>query len=776
MVLTFSNSAFTEDTTVPVVNFANDIYIGLGYEANYSGHECRTHLENGSNFNDRDSSLEVDAVYSYATTVYPGSSNNILTAALNSDLMSQSFSGTYKIFDSSTFSYITLGSSSFAGSVYNLLIWEESFDYSTEGTALAAITAALKEKAERQELADLITEAQAVNEDEVTADSYSALQTALTTAQAVTDESSASEVTSALTALRTAVKSLVYRISAIDSTTLAAYASANSWSNTGNDGPASYAFNGNSSNWWHSNYDTASDTNINGSASADNPIWIQTGWGELKTITKLEYTARTGNQYNENGIKDVSVYYTTEWLNPEDSSASHLPDVINTTALEDSSSDVHWTLAQSFVVDATTYEGQVHTLTFDEPFDATGIRLVITSTNTVGGNSYVTASYIGVFEDTAATQTLTAIPTAASASADENSGITATYTNDNIVVTQDETDCTSANAKVAYNAEVSEGTTFAGWYDDDDTLVSTDEYYVCNIANAKALTAKAAQTDNTVQIAVGSNTVEVTDFTHAFEDKITKEEVEANLSALTDALSSYNNIAYNYTITAAEVLAENGTFTINATQTDAEYTVTASVNGEATTDTEKYNNNFQNITAADTDSSSNAFSHWALTDDDSTKIADSKAFNYVATSNMSITAVYSGTASTEVGAYIPAPVCSVSGTYNVVEVPVSFFNVVDENGTKLSTVSDFGIVLAKPGTTTDAIKSEITADTSTSVKKFSASAKTLTNKGRYLHRLQFTSSVPASDLYAYVVVDGTVYLSNVQSLSAAAAVATTPAE
>ena len=59
-------------------------------------------------------------------------------------------------------------------------------------------------------------------------------------------------------------------------------AKADNYSNSGNDGPASYAINNNTGNWWHSFY---SGSNGGGSTTLTLPHYIQFDLGSVQTFS-----------------------------------------------------------------------------------------------------------------------------------------------------------------------------------------------------------------------------------------------------------------------------------------------------------------------------------------------------------------------------------------------------------------------------------------------------------------------------------------------------------
>lgn len=74
-----------------------------------------------------------------------------------------------------------------------------------------------------------------------------------------------------------------------------------------NDGPASWAFNGNTGNWWHSRYNN-NGTGSQSGASVSNPIYIQAGFDGAKDVTRILYQSRTTGAGTDNIIKDFEIF------------------------------------------------------------------------------------------------------------------------------------------------------------------------------------------------------------------------------------------------------------------------------------------------------------------------------------------------------------------------------------------------------------------------------------------------------------------------------------
>lgn len=71
-------------------------------------------------------------------------------------------------------------------------------------------------------------------------------------------------------------------------------ASSQMGTNSGNDGPAWYAFNGTESNWWHTKYNSTG-SGSDGIPSETNKIYIEARFDAAKNIRQITYTPRTNN-------------------------------------------------------------------------------------------------------------------------------------------------------------------------------------------------------------------------------------------------------------------------------------------------------------------------------------------------------------------------------------------------------------------------------------------------------------------------------------------------
>lgn len=151
---------------------------------------------------------------------------------------------------------------------------------------------------------------------------------------------------------------------------------ANSYANSGNDGPASYAFNGNTGNWWHSNYNGGNGTGTTTGASVSNPIYIQAGFDGAKDVTRILYRSRTDSTNTGNVIKDFEIFAaeSTEEIPSDDEFVSVMKGTIQNPS-----------------------HTKEEIINLPCAVHATHIRIQVTSVNSA---SYVTASKIEMYEDT----------------------------------------------------------------------------------------------------------------------------------------------------------------------------------------------------------------------------------------------------------------------------------------------------------------------------------------------------------------------------------------
>lgn len=174
-------------------------------------------------------------------------------------------------------------------------------------------------------------------------------------------------------------------LSKYDSTILKRNAKADSERKTlgwNTDGPASYAFNGDSTNWWHTHYSDEQypedlvDGNKNGQATTDNPISIWTGFEKVWSVKEIHYTPRTTGATGGKGVaKDYKVY-VANLANP----------------LAEPTTDDWGTPVKTGTLN-NTYDKQV--ITLNDFVYATHVRLEVTSTYASDG--HITASNISIY-------------------------------------------------------------------------------------------------------------------------------------------------------------------------------------------------------------------------------------------------------------------------------------------------------------------------------------------------------------------------------------------
>lgn len=149
-------------------------------------------------------------------------------------------------------------------------------------------------------------------------------------------------------------------------------AKANSWSNNGNDGPASWAFDNNETTLWHSNWGSVTDENKDGQLTKTNPLWIQTGFDKVWAVKEVLYSGR-----GDNNIKN----YILEVAFLDDPLAD--PDEKDWKEVASGETGLGET--------AGTYK-----IVLDDYVHATHIRLKATSTYTKH-NSYIAAREISIW-------------------------------------------------------------------------------------------------------------------------------------------------------------------------------------------------------------------------------------------------------------------------------------------------------------------------------------------------------------------------------------------
>ncbi len=142
----------------------------------------------------------------------------------------------------------------------------------------------------------------------------------------------------------------------------------------GSDGPASYAFNGNDGNWWHSRWvGTPAEGEVsNGQANAENPIWIQTGFNKVFYLETIEYSAR-GNG------RGIIKNYTVSVANLDDPTATPADDDF------------------TVVKTVTGAASNDQTITLDEVVPATHVRITVSEVHSSNTEYFVSAKKISFF-------------------------------------------------------------------------------------------------------------------------------------------------------------------------------------------------------------------------------------------------------------------------------------------------------------------------------------------------------------------------------------------
>lgn len=145
----------------------------------------------------------------------------------------------------------------------------------------------------------------------------------------------------------------------------------------GRDGPAYYAFDNSEDTHWHSNWKPATPENKDGKISVTGPIWIEAGFNAVKKVAKITYKPRT----NGNGACRAKGYevLVAHMANPTDQ-----PE------------DADFALVKTGVLGNNAGPQDIILPT---PVAATHVRLKFTSS--YDGQTYVSASKIGMFEDSA---------------------------------------------------------------------------------------------------------------------------------------------------------------------------------------------------------------------------------------------------------------------------------------------------------------------------------------------------------------------------------------
>lgn len=326
-----------------------------------------------------------------------------------------------------------------------------------------------------------------------------------------------------------------------NSETLKSNASANSW-HAGNqgatgDGVAAWAFDGKTNTWWHSNYSTTTSANINGAASANNAVWIQTGFNKSWSVKEIFYRART-DKANENAMMNYKVYIA----NLEDPSATP--------------TDTDFGYPENPVA-AGSLNGNI--IDLGEFHDATHVRIAaVSSSNT---NGFITATKIDFLGKEVEAPT----PVEYTVTFDRQNGeeVTTQTVAENTELTLSETE-----------TPVREGYVFTGWYTDaecteacEDTITVTADLtiYAGWTADKTALESAIA----------AAETVERENYTEESWNRFTAalekaQEVKQDTAATAEAVSSAAEelteamgqleVVTTFTVAAT---AENGTVTVN---------------------------------------------------------------------------------------------------------------------------------------------------------------------------------------------------------------------
>lgn len=159
------------------------------------------------------------------------------------------------------------------------------------------------------------------------------------------------------------------------------------------DGPVSWAFD-DDEHWWHSKYNYVYDSGYGHGTietpTAENPIYMATGFDEAKYVTGFYYESRSASGRITSYKISVANQEDpmTEFLDPTDSTAT-------TEEGKISVNDVEWT--DIYAVENGTAEGnpQKLNIVFDKPVLATHIKLTVYSTD---GDTHVMAKRIRVSE------------------------------------------------------------------------------------------------------------------------------------------------------------------------------------------------------------------------------------------------------------------------------------------------------------------------------------------------------------------------------------------
>lgn len=145
----------------------------------------------------------------------------------------------------------------------------------------------------------------------------------------------------------------------------------------GRDGPAYYAFDDSEDTHWHSNWKPVTPGNEDGRISVTGPIWIEAGFNTVKNVAKITYKPRT----NGNGACRAKGYEVL---------------VAHMATPTDQPKDADFALVKTGVLGNNAGPQDI---VLPIPVAATHVRLKFTSS--YDNQTYVSASKIGMFEDSA---------------------------------------------------------------------------------------------------------------------------------------------------------------------------------------------------------------------------------------------------------------------------------------------------------------------------------------------------------------------------------------
>ena len=219
------------------------------------------------------------------------------------------------------------------------------------------------------------------------------------------------------------------------------------------DGPAWYAFNNNESNWWHSRWGgTVLEGEVSsGLVSESNPIWIEAGFGAEKNVSRLAYKRRSNGYGNVNKYDILVADMGTSTEKPVDTDFV----VIKSGNLQNT--------------------GDLQNIDFPA-VQATHIRLKVYSIYANGGENYVAASRIDIYEDSSATNPAQIKDISASVKTGCESMGNVTASASKMAEGISTVTLTATPANINYK--------FVQWADAEGNRVSTDAVYTTSIAGA----------------------------------------------------------------------------------------------------------------------------------------------------------------------------------------------------------------------------------------------------------------------------------------------------